>query len=227
MLCIGIDNPCLPVVHLVDVRIVHERETEHTARDLALAVNFCLAVLEFASAECVVLDFLPITTRGDVIHDLVCIVGVRCRVMCSGGELRSIRRQMERHIISCDHTRRGSRRGGELPACGDVVRRCSVVLLRRMGRHVVIVHHAEVTRVNVAAVDCPLAVDILLNRIVSRRRRAKLRAECLSHIRILHIVRRAVTGVDILDKCRIGISAPVGTLVVGRCGCHFRRILGS
>ena len=222
MLCIGIDNPCLPVVHLVDVRIVHERETEHTARDLALAVDLCLAVLEFASTECVVLDLLPITTRSDVIHDLVRIVGVRCRVMCSGGELCSIRRQMERHIISCDHTRRGSRRGVELPACGDVVRRCSVVLLHRMGRHVVIVHHAEVIRVNVASVDCPFAVDILLNGIVSRRRRAKLRAECLSHIRILHIVRRTVAGVDILDKCRIGISAPVGTLVVGRCGCHLR-----
>ena len=132
MLCIGIDKTCLPVVHLVDVRIVHERETEDTARNLALAVDFCLAVLKFASAECVVLDLLPITTRDDVIHDLVRIVGVRCRVMCSGGELRSIRRQVECHIISCDHTRRGSRRGVELPACWDVVRRCSVVLLRRM-----------------------------------------------------------------------------------------------
>ena len=222
MLCIGIDNPCLPVVHLVDVRIVHERETEHTACDLALAVDLCLAVLEFASAECVVLDLLAVAVRDDVIHDLGCIVGVRCRVMCSGGELRSTRRQVECHTISCDHTRRGSRRGGELPACGDVVRRCSVVLLHRMGRHVVIVHHAEVIRVNVASVDCPFAVDILLNGIVSRRRRAKLRAECLSHIRILHIVRRTVAGVDILDKCRIGISAPVGTLVVGRCGCHLR-----
>ena len=225
MLCIGIDNPCLPVVHLVDVRIVHERETEHTARNLALAVNFCLAVLEFASTECVVLDLLAVAARDDVIHDLVRIVGVRCRVMGSGSELRSTRRQMERHTISCDHTRRGSRRGIELPACGDVVRRCSVVLLRRMGRHVVIVHHVEVVRVDVASVDCPLAVGILLNRIVSRRRRAKLRAECLSHIRILHIVRRAIAGVDILDKLRIGISTPIGTLVVVRCGCHFRRIL--
>ena len=132
MLCIGIDNPCLSVVHLVDVCIVHECETEHTTRDLALAVDLCLAVLEFASTECVVLDLLAVAVRDDVIHDLGCIVGVRCRVMCSGGELRSIRRQMERHIISWNHTRRGSRRGGEFPACGDVVRRCSVVLLRRM-----------------------------------------------------------------------------------------------
>ena len=135
MLCIVyicIDNTGLPVVHLVDFRIVHERETEHTARDLALAVDFCLAVLEFASTECVVLDLLVVAARDDVIHDLVRIVGVRCRVMCSVGELRSIRRQVECHIISCDHPRRRPRRGIELPACWDVVRRCSVVLLRRM-----------------------------------------------------------------------------------------------
>ena len=90
-----------------------------------------------------------------------------------------------------------------------------------------IVHHVEVIRVNVASVDCPLAVDILLNRIVSRRKGSELFVERLTHIRILHIVRRTIAGVDILDKPRIGISTPIGTLVVGRCGCHFRRIFGS
>ena len=90
MLCIGIDNPCLPVVHLVDVRIVHERETEHTARDLALAVDLCCPALQITSIQRVVLDLLPITARDDVIHDLVRLECVRRRVMRCSSKLRPV-----------------------------------------------------------------------------------------------------------------------------------------
>ena len=63
------------------------------------------------------------------------------------------------------------------------------------------IDNIEIVRVNRLSIDCPLAIDGLVHRIVARCRRAEGILERLVHLRIANVMRRAVARVCIVLEC--------------------------
>ena len=115
--------------------------------------------------------------------------------------LIGVDRKADLVLISCDHARSGPRARAQVPAERNRVIAGAVIDLRRMGGVPMCIDNIEVVWINRLAVDGPLAIDGLVHRIVARCRRAEGILECLVHLRIANVMRRAIARVCIVSEC--------------------------
>ena len=190
------------VIDLVNARVPHKPQFEHATCDRAVARDLASTALKINAVQRIVLDLGGVAGRLYIIEYLCRAGDVRRRIVGVVRKLRPLVAQTEEHVvlISGNNSRSGSRRRCQMPPLRNVVVARAIVDLGRICRMTVEINHLEIGWRNVTAPNRAFAIRRIIDRIVSRCGRPELILKRIPHIRILHIVRRAVARVHVLCK---------------------------
>ena len=208
------------VIDLVNARRLRNTDIDRTAGNTAIPRDLTRAILERNTIQCIVPDLCGIPCSLHIVEHLRRSRNIRRQIVAAVRKLSALRTETEEHVvlICCDNPCPGAWRRRQPPPSRNLVIRRAIVDLGCICRMSVEINHLEIIRGDVAAVDRALAVYRRVDSIVARRGRPELILERVSHIRILHIMRRTVACIRIRRKG--GRATPIGACRRGGRGRH-------